>query len=141
MTWNGSALTPVTAPVGPPNQPVLNGVSCLGLSGCVAAGSYTPELEPSKTLIESDLSTAPVCQLTATIPGPPAQIQVTVQDVTSGLASIVATAHQNATVSIPPFTVGTTDPVVVTATKIDQSKGSTLRLKVTDVAGQTTLCA
>ena len=94
----------------------------------------------STTLVESNVTTSPTCWLSAAIAGPPAQIQITVQDTASGLASIVATAHGNASVSIPPFTVGTTSPVVVTATKIDQSKGSSVRLKATDVAGKSTVC-
>ena len=46
----------------------------------------------------------------------------------------------NATVSIPPFTSGTTNPVVITATKINQSQSATVALSVRDVAGNSTNC-
>lgn len=82
----------------------------------------------------------PTCVLTKTISGPPKQIQVTVQDKQSGLASIVVTKAVNDSVSVPPFSVGTTSPVVVTATKIDQSLSSTLALQVKDKAGNVTNC-
>jgi hypothetical protein len=83
--------------------------------------------------------TPPRCTLTAIVPGPPKQIQVTVQDTGSGLASIVPTTV-NATATVPAFTVGTTLAQLVTAVKIDQSKGASLSLTVTDVAGNVTTC-
>ena len=47
---------------------------------------------------------------------------VTVQDTGSGLASIEVTQSENADTIVPPVTEGTTDPVVVTVTTIDQSE-------------------
>jgi hypothetical protein len=85
-------------------------------------------------------TTDPSCELTAKIAGPPAQLQVTVQDTGSGLASIVVTKSTNSNTVVPPFAPGTTDPVVVTSTKIDQSKRSQLAMTVTDVAGNVTTC-
>lgn len=85
-------------------------------------------------------TTPPSCTLTGVIAGPPKQIQITAQDSGSGLRSIVVTSSSNATTSVPPFTPGTTSPVVVTATKINQSAGSTVALQVTDVAGNVTNC-
>lgn len=83
-------------------------------------------------------TTPPTCRLTATVSGPPKSIQVTVQDSGSGIQSIVASTYNaNAPVS---FTPGTTSPIVVTATKVDQTKGSTLTLTVTDMAGNRTVC-
>ncbi len=93
----------------------------------------------SKTWTVAD-RTPPSCDLTAVIDGPPKQIQVTVQDPDGGLQSIEVTDSTNATVSVPPFTVGTLDPVVVTGTKIDQSSPSSVGLKATDVAGNVTFC-
>jgi hypothetical protein len=58
----------------------------------------------------------------------------------SGLASIVVTQHVNANVTWPPFTPGTTQPVVVTGTKINQNQTSTVALRVTDRAGNITTC-
>ncbi len=85
-------------------------------------------------------TTPPMCVLVATVAGPPKQIQVEVQDTDSGLSTVVATASDNASVSIPAFVPGTTSPLIVTATKVDQSKGSTVALALTDVAGNTTTC-
>ena len=84
-------------------------------------------------------TTPPVCLLTATIDGPPKQIQVTVQDTGSGLGTIVVTTSTNATTVVPPFTPGT-NPVVVTATKSNQAAGSIVALTVTDAAGNVTEC-
>ncbi len=74
------------------------------------------------------------------IAGPPTQLQVTVSDPQSGLQSIVVTQSDNADTPVPPFTVGTTDPVVVTATKINQSQGAHVTLQITDLAGNVTVC-
>lgn len=81
----------------------------------------------------------PTCQLTATIPGPPKQIQITVQ-ATDGLASINVDDSTNAVTPVPPFTPNTTNPVVVTSTKIDQSSGAHVQLTVTDTNGGSTVC-
>jgi sugar lactone lactonase YvrE len=83
---------------------------------------------------------APTCALTGIQPGPPKQIQITVQDTDSGLSSITATQSTNATVNVPPFTAGTTSPVVVTATKIDQNQPSSVTLQATNGARVSTVC-
>jgi hypothetical protein len=85
-------------------------------------------------------TTPPSCALTAVIAGPPKQLQITVQDSDGGLKSIVTTASSNATISIPAFTAGTTSPVVVTATKIDQTLGASVTLQATDMAGNVVTC-
>jgi hypothetical protein len=86
--------------------------------------------------------TRPNCNITAT--GTDASgrkfIEITVQDPDSGLAEVVHTRLVNAILDIPPFTVGTNDPVVVRATKVNQSQSSTIELRVTDVAGNITIC-
>jgi Protein of unknown function (DUF3344) len=74
------------------------------------------------------------------IAGPPTQLQVTVSDPQTGLQSIVVTQSDNADTPVPPFTVGTTDPVTITATKIDQSQGAHVTIVVTDLAGNTVTC-
>jgi hypothetical protein len=84
--------------------------------------------------------TPPRCSLVAVVPGPPKQIEIEVQDTGSGLGSVVVTAAENANVPVPAFAPGTTSPLMITATKADQSKGSTVALTVTDVAGNTTTC-
>jgi Big-like domain-containing protein len=67
-------------------------------------------------------------------------IEVTAQDTGSGLATIQVTTSINADTVVPPFTPGTTSPVVVRGTKINQSSGATVELEVTDVAGNVTRC-
>jgi hypothetical protein len=85
-------------------------------------------------------STKPRCVLSAMRNGPPTQIDITAQDADSGMASIVVTKSNNADTPVPPFTVGDTNPMVITATKIDQSKPAQVELTVSDLAGNTTVC-
>lgn len=82
----------------------------------------------------------PACDLTAIITGPPKQLQVTVQDSGFGLQTIVVTSLVNATVVVPPFTIGTAQSLVVVATKIDESQTAYLGLRVTNIAGGITDC-
>jgi hypothetical protein len=93
----------------------------------------------SVTVGEDD--SEPFCVLTQTVPGPPKQLKITVQDPESGISSIVVDAIVNATTTGDTgFPAGTTSPVVVTASKTNQSKSSFIRLKVTNNAGLTTFC-
>ena len=85
-------------------------------------------------------TTVPQCSLTAVIPGPPKRLQITVQDPDDGLQSIVVTSAVNASVPVPAFAPGETNPVVVTATKIDQGKSASVALQITDVHGNVTNC-
>jgi hypothetical protein len=84
--------------------------------------------------------TKPRCPITLNDPGPPARIEVTIQDTSSGLAEILVTRSENADTVVPPFTVGTTDPVVLSATKIDQTQRARVEARVTDLAGNVALC-
>jgi len=74
------------------------------------------------------------------VAGPPTQAIVTISDALSGLGSIVVTQSDNADTPVPPFTVGTNDPITVTSTKIDQTKRSHVTVTVTDVAGNQAIC-
>lgn len=87
-------------------------------------------------------TTPPTCALTNTGINGLGQkfIEITVQDTGSGLASIVVTTAVNSTVNVPLFPPGTTAPVVVTATKINQAAGSQVVLQITDVDGNVTTC-
>ena len=85
-------------------------------------------------------ATPPSCALTGVIAGPPKQLQITVQDSDDGLKSIEVTVSDNATVSVPPFAVGETGALVVTATKTNQTLGAHVALRVTDVNGNVTDC-
>src|SRR5205814_1974336 len=78
--------------------------------------------------------------LTGVISGPPKQLQITMQDSGSGLQTIQVTSAVNVTVDVPSFVGGTVSPVVVTATKVDQSQSSEVGFTVTNVAGSSTSC-
>lgn len=80
------------------------------------------------------------CPITLNDPGPPARIESTIKDVGTGLAEILVTKSENADTVVPPFTVGTNDPVVLSATKIDQTKRARVEARVTDLAGNVAIC-
>ncbi len=80
------------------------------------------------------------CPITLNDPGPPARIEVTFRDTGTGLASLEVTKSINADTVVPPFTPGTTDPVVVSATKIDQSQKAQVEIIASDLAGNTRVC-
>jgi hypothetical protein len=83
----------------------------------------------------------PSCVLTATLPGPPATLQITTQAAFgSGLGTIAVVQQTNAQVVIPPFVPGTPLAVQVTATKQDPGQPAQLTLTVTDTAGNATTC-
>ncbi len=46
----------------------------------------------------------------------------------------------NAAVTVPTFTPGTTEAVIVTAAKIDPNQSSQVKLEVADEAGNMTVC-
>ena len=83
-----------------------------------------------------DDDTPPTCEVTRD----GLDIEATLQDVDSGLASIEVDGEINLTATVPAFTVGTTDPVVVTALVDDPTRLTTLLLDVRDRAGNWTLC-
>lgn len=87
-------------------------------------------------------TTKPTCLLTNTGTDATGKkfIEVTVRDTGSGLQSIIVLQSTNANTVVPAFLPGTTDPVIVKSTKIVQTSGSTVRLRVTDVAGNVTEC-
>jgi hypothetical protein len=66
--------------------------------------------------------------------------EATVQDTGSGIASVIVDSSVNANTVVPPFAAGTTAPLVIRSTKINQSKSSSFQLTVTDVAGNKTTC-
>ena len=86
---------------------------------------------------EEEDATAPECALLERMDN---GIKVRVRDNESGLASIEVLKDQNAEVSWPDFDAGTTDQVVVTATKVNPEQRSMVVLEVEDMAGNTTVC-
>jgi hypothetical protein len=98
----------------------------------------TQPLDPASLVWQSLPPIA--CALVATIPGPPKEIQVMVQDSTLGLQSISVSKSTNADTDVSPFVTGTKAPVVVTSTKLNQTTASTLALRITDLYGNVTTC-
>jgi hypothetical protein len=86
--------------------------------------------------------TPPTCKLITTTTGPPKSITVAVQDSGAGLEDVSYTSTNvvNPLTFPTPLVVGQTDPFWITAVKADQTKGSTLSLTITDVAGNQTVC-
>lgn len=83
-------------------------------------------------------TTPPSCTLTAQRAGPPVQVDLTVRDTGSGVRSIQVTRSTNCTVFVPSFTPGTTQSIVVTATKTNPTQSSTIGLEIIDCAGNVT---
>jgi hypothetical protein len=82
----------------------------------------------------------PSCQLKQIIDGPPRQLDVAMQDTHSGLATVKILSAVNAKINVPMFAKGSTAAIIVTATKVDQSKSSTVSFQVTNSAGQSATC-
>jgi len=118
-------------------------VDFVGVGTCVidadqagdASYGPAPEVQQSVEVGEATIT----CDVTGLIPGPPEQQQVTVLS-SAGLASIGSIQVVNGTVEAAPFTPGTTDPVLVTATKTDQTQPTEWSFVATDVLGNTQLC-
>ncbi len=84
-------------------------------------------------------SDPPTCAITGFSAGPPTQVQATVQDTGSGIDTIQVLVLENAVASWTQSPAQTT-PIVITATKIDQSKRARILFRVTDVAGNFVDC-
>jgi hypothetical protein len=69
----------------------------------------------------------------------PKQVEITFH-AGKGLTSLVITQSENADTVVPPFTPGTTDPVVVTSTKIDQTQRARVEVQTTSERGVTRTC-
>ena len=87
-------------------------------------------------------TTKPSCALSAsgTDANGKKYIEITTRDTGSGLKSIDVTKLTNGVSAIPPFTQGTTSPVVVRVTKTIQTQSTSVELTVKDVAGNVTVC-
>lgn len=72
--------------------------------------------------------------------GPPASLEIRVQDTGSGLASITLVNGDNVTVTVPEVTSGTRDAVVFTVGKADPSLIARIEIASSDVAGNTSSC-
>ena len=86
-----------------------------------------------------DDAEAPTCSGTPD-PGPPASLEIRVQDLGSGLASITLVSGDNVTVTVPPVNAGTQDPVVFRVGKADPNLIARIEIASSDVAGNTASC-
>jgi hypothetical protein len=145
----GATMTPAISPtplVGPsPLSSAFEWIPDPGQEGIYLFGYMITDSLGNQTFCKVDItvhpdSTQPQCEITNIDPGPPFTIEVTIQDNESGVAAINVVFSNNANITIPPFTPGTNDPIIVTAEKIDQTQSATVVLEVVDVAGNTTLC-
>ena len=125
------------------NTPNPGGVYIMAVCYVGPAGTTTLSAPVAPDLCKYDAfkviadSTPPACAL---VSKSGTSITVAVQDAGAGLESVDYTAT-NATLSFPaPIAVGSTGAFYVGATKIDSSQGATLKLVVTDVAGNQTVC-
>jgi len=79
--------------------------------------------------------TPPECVVASTNSGPPRSLTLETRDLESGLGLIAIVSSDNASVQIPSFDLGTTDPVMLTVTQGDPTQSATVQLQVTDVEG------
>jgi subtilisin-like proprotein convertase family protein len=86
-------------------------------------------------------TTAPSCTPTDFRPGPPASADLTTQDTGTGIASIHVRNTENVDVLVPPFTAGTTTPIVVSGTLIDPNLDGFFEIETVDVAGNISTCS
>ncbi len=100
----------------------------------------TPTKKPTATPQEA---IPPTCGYLsgASTPGGPLPVQISVQDVQSGLARITVTASSNATASVDSFTRGTTEPVTVTVTKHNVGLPAQVTFIAADVVGNSIACS
>ncbi|MDQ6946458.1 MAG: hypothetical protein M3256_09330, partial [Actinomycetota bacterium] len=82
----------------------------------------------------------PTCIISGLRAGPPKQLDVSAQDTGSGLQAIINVQITNGTVNVAPFDVGTTSPVVVTASKTDPNLPTAFSFDAVDVAGNVGRC-
>ncbi len=85
---------------------------------------------------------APTCVATATgrDAAGKAYIEYTLHDTAPGLASVEVLQSTNANTPAPVFPYGTTDPVVVRATKITDDLAAGIELRATDANGNAVTC-
>jgi hypothetical protein len=83
---------------------------------------------------------APTCEVSAINPGPPFEVEFTIQDWDDGLRVISVVDSVNADVTIPPFFQGMIDPVTVIATKQNEDLSLLVTLEATDMGGLSTVC-
>ncbi len=121
----GFAAVPVDVPTAPTLIVASDGQDLEDWHFCETGGGILPD------------NTNPTCELVAGL----GVIDISVQDLESGLAEIDVRRASNLDVVVPAFDVGTTDPVDFQAIIVNTSRLARLRLRVTDVAGNRVVCS
>jgi hypothetical protein len=106
-------------------------ITCSATNGAGLSTSASVTIKIDQTL--------PPVVLFGIIGGPPKQVQMSSIDVTSGLQTIQVPTCTNCTASTSAFTPGTKNAVITTATKTDATKGSSVKVVATDMAGNSTI--
>jgi uncharacterized repeat protein (TIGR01451 family) len=127
-----------------------NGISTAGQYENLgtATSTYTDDLTNQRVVSDTDYShyigdARPYCAITAsgTNGNGEKYIEVTTSDTDSGISEILVTREENVNITgHTGFTVGTTDTIVMTATKIDQALSSVVEFQITDLVGNATVC-
>jgi hypothetical protein len=99
---------------------------------------FLPVFQPQVFAVGAGGDTMPPTVQVNILSGPPQQVIFTIQDTGSGLSSIMVSRRDNVDTPVPPFTPTTTDPVIVTATRLDQSAPLKVVLVVSDYGGNVT---
>lgn len=77
----------------------------------------------------------PICSLTSLQGGPPASFQISVQDKESGLSSLTVVDVFNTTYSIPTFSQGSREPVLISVNQIEANLDYQIRIEAVDMNG------
>ena len=89
---------------------------------------------------DTQAASTPTCSLTAVNVGPPSQEVFTTQDPVAGLAKVHQIRDHNVTKTESGFSPGTTGPVTVTFTKVDEPIGGEAGFEATNTEGQSVKC-
>ena len=103
------------------------------------SGATVRSNQATKTWESARVDSPTDCRVTALRRGPPAQQDVTVNDA-DGIARIFNVVVSNGSVNVPAFSPGTTGPVVLTATKSNQSQRTVWSFDVEDSFGNVKHC-
>ena len=137
--------------VGPPAGWNFTSLNCSGGGGNTSTSGQTATIgvDPGETInctytntkvqeVCSNDTKAPTVSVYATLKNP-TRVQLKVIDTGSGVKTIEVIVAQNMTVVVPPFVPGTTNQIIVEATKINESSSSQVGLRVTDMCGNVTV--
>ena len=110
-----------------------------------AGGPFASTVDPSSCKydafkIRPPQAAPPICRLFQVIDGPPKQVQILVQDPTTGIEDITVDISTNATVPHSKLLRGRRGPDPRDGTKLDQSLAAQIAITVTTVSGFTLTC-